>query len=284
MNDPRTTPARPDLAASFLKGKVEASRFVDGTAKVVRIGRAPLHVEPSDESMRDTELLYGETFTVFEEKDGWAWGQATRDDYVGYTPTTAFAAPASTPDHRITAVSTPLLRQPSLKTSPIDMLPLNARVTVIGREAKCLQIEGGGFIYEKHIAPLGYRAADWVAIAERFLGVPYVWGGRTLAGLDCSGLIQTALEAGGIEVPRDSDQQEAALAARTIPTPDDLSGLQRADIVFWNEHVGVLLDESRLLHANGFYGEVAIEPFRAAVDRIAATGNAITSIKRLNVP
>lgn len=279
MTDPRLTPARPDLAAASLKGKVESRRFVDGVTKTVIAGRAPLHVEPSAASMRDTELLYGERFTVYETKDGWCWGQAARDGYVGYAPGETLADPQSEPDHRVTALSTPLLRQASLKTSPLDMLPLNARVSVIGREAKCFQIEGGGFIYEKHIAPLAYKAPDWVAIAERFLGVPYVWGGRTLAGLDCSGLIQTALEAGGILVPRDSDQQEAALT-NSVALQDDLSNLQRGDIVFWTEHVGVMLDDARLLHANGFTGEVAIEPFQSAVARIAATGNAVTSIKR----
>lgn len=280
MTDPRTMPARPDLAADFLRGKVESQRFVSGVQKSVIAGRAPLHVEPSREAMRDSELLYGETFTVYEDKGGWAWGQAVRDGYVGYTPSSSLGDAGPPADHRIVALSTPLLRQASLKTSPIDMLPLNARAKVIGREAKCLQIEGGGFVYEKHIAPLSYRAPDWVAVAERFLGVPYVWGGRTLAGLDCSGLIQTALEASGVEVPRDSDQQEQALP-QNVATTAELDNLRRGDILFWTEHVGVLLDETRLLHANGFYGEVAIEPLRIAVARIAATANAITSIKRI---
>jgi cell wall-associated NlpC family hydrolase len=280
MTDPRTTPARPDLAADVLQGKVESQRFVSGVLKTVISGRAPLHVAPSREAMRDTELLYGERFTVYEDKDGWAWGQAARDGYVGYTSSSSLTGAGLAADHRIIALSTPLLRQASLKTSPIDMLPLNARVKVIGREAKCLQIEGGGFVYERHLAPLSYRAPDWVAVAERFLGVPYVWGGRTLAGLDCSGLIQTALEAGGIELPRDSDQQEAALPHNVAATAE-LDNLRRGDIMFWTEHVGVLLDETRLLHANGFAGEVAIEPLRAAVERIGATGNAITSIKRI---
>ena len=152
MNDPRVTPARPDLAAAFLKGEVESARFVDAIDKVVKHGRAPLHVEPSSASMRDTELLYGERFTVYETKDGWCWGQAARDGYVGYAPADAFADPGEAADHRIVALSTPLLRQASLKTSPIDMLPLNARVKAIGREAKCLQIAGGGFVYEKHLS------------------------------------------------------------------------------------------------------------------------------------
>jgi cell wall-associated NlpC family hydrolase len=280
MNDPRITPARPDLAAAHLKGVVAAPRYADGSDRIVVVGHTPLHAAPFDDAMRDTELLYGERFRVYDVANGWVWGQASRDGYVGYAREAALAAPGDAADHRIIALSTPLLRQASLKTAPLDMLPLNARVTVIGREAKCLKVAGGGFIYEKHIAPLSYRAPDWVAVAERFLGVPYVWGGRTLAGLDCSGLIQTALEAGGIEIPRDSDQQEAALS-HAVPVTSTLSGLSRGDIVFWTDHVGVMLDERRLLHANGFYGETAIEPLATAVERIAASGNAITSIKRI---
>jgi cell wall-associated NlpC family hydrolase len=280
MNDSRVVPARADLAAAHLKGKIQADRFVEGARKVVRRGHTPLHSAPSEAAMRDTELLYGEVFVVYETNDGWCWGQAVRDNYVGYAHASALTDPGETPDHRIIGLSTPLLREPSLKTSPLDLLPLNARVKVIGRESKCLQIEGGGFIYEKHIAPLSYRAPDWVAVAQRFLGVPYIWGGRTLAGLDCSGLIQTALEASDIDIPRDSDQQEAALR-NDVPVTSNLSGLVRGDIVFWTDHVGVMLDSERLLHANGFYGEVAIEPLRTAVERITAAGNAITSIKRL---
>jgi cell wall-associated NlpC family hydrolase len=280
MNDPRLTPARADLAAAHLKDKVSAPRYAEGTDRLVIAGHVPLHTEPADDAMRDTELLYGERFRVYDVQRGWAWGQAERDGYVGYAHATALGDPGEAPDHRIVALSTPLLRQASLKTSPLDMLPLNARVKVIGREGKCLKLAGGGFVYEKHVAPLGYSAPDWVAVAKRFLGVPYVWGGRTLAGLDCSGLIQTALEAAGIELPRDSDQQEAALS-NDVAVTSDLSGLVRGDIVFWTDHVGVMLDATRLLHANGFYGETAIEPLGIAVARIAAAGNAITSIKRL---
>jgi cell wall-associated NlpC family hydrolase len=279
MNDPRTTPARPDLAAAHLKGIIAAPRYAEGHDRIVIVGRTPLHGAPSDEAMRDTELLYGERFRVYDVAGGWAWGQALRDSYVGYARDEALGTPGEAPGHRIIALSTPLLRQASLKTSPLDMLPLNARVRVIGREGKCFQIAGGGFVYEKHVAPLAYKASDWVAVAKRFLGVPYVWGGRTLAGLDCSGLIQTALEAAGMEIPRDSDQQEAGLA-NDVAVTTDLSGLARGDIVFWTDHVGIMLDPTRLLHANGYYGETAIEPLSAAVERIAAAGNAITSIKR----
>ncbi len=280
MNDPRVTPARPDVAAAFLKGKVEAARFAEGVRKTVIPGRTPLHAAPTAQSMRDTELLRGESFVVYDMKDGWSWGQAARDGYVGYTPAAALADPEGAADHRVIALSTPLLHAPSLETWSTDMLPMNARVRVTGREPKCLAIAGGGFVYEKHIAPLAYRATDWVAVAERFLGVPYVWGGRTFSGLDCSGLIQTALEAGGLGVPRDSDQQEAFLP-NPVTVDDDLRGLQRGDIVFWPEHVGVLIDPTYLLHANGHFGETAIEPLRDVVVRTAARGKRITSIRRL---
>jgi cell wall-associated NlpC family hydrolase len=278
MTDPRVTPARPDLAAIHLKGKVEAARFAEGMRKIVLRGTVPLHAAPDETSMRDTELLRGETFTVYESKDGCSWGQAARDDYVGYAPTDALVEPGDEPDHRIVALSTPLLRGPSLKTPPLDMLPLNARVRVIGRDVKCLAIAGGGFVFEKHIAPFETTADDWVAVAEQFVGVPYIWGGRTHAGLDCSGLLQTALEAGGILIPRDADQQETALAVKTISSN---SALKRGDIVFWTDHVGIMLDATRLLHANGFWGQTSIEPLDAAVQRNEGAGNKITSIKRL---
>lgn len=278
MNDPRVIPARSDLAAAYLKGKVEAARYVEGTLCEVACGRTALRIEPSIESRMETELLCGERFTVFDTAKGWAWGQSALDGYVGYAAANDLRDLSAAPDHRVIASMTPLLPAPDFKRPVRDMLPMNAKVKVLTREGRFARI-ADGFVFADHLALLAHTAPDWVAVAERFCGVPYVWGGKTVAGVDCSGIVQSSLEAGGIAAPRDADMQELALA-NSLPIPADLSGLMRGDIVFWKDHVGVMLDAARLLHANTFFMAAAIEPLADAVRRIAVRGP-ITAIKRL---
>jgi cell wall-associated NlpC family hydrolase len=273
MSDPRLTPARPDLAAAHLKGKVVAARFAEGKMLTVVRGRTPLRGEPRGDAPLQSELLFGERFTVYERREGWAWGQAEADSYVGYLADEALGE-APSPSHRIGALMTPLLPAPDLKTAALDMLPLGALVNIVSARNGYARLVGGGFVYERHLAPLETYAPDWVGVAEQFLGVPYVWGGKTQAGLDCSGLIQTALAAGGIAVPRDTDLIEKFLVHES-------KARARGDIVFWKGHMGVLLDASRLLHANAFHGEVAIEPLEEAVTRIAKSAGPVTSVKRV---
>ncbi|MGC9953703.1 MAG: C40 family peptidase [Rhizomicrobium sp.] len=273
--DPRTTPARPDLAAAHLQGKVEAARFVHGKTSSVARGRASLKHAPSHQAVQDSELLYGETFIVYENRDGWAWGQAVFDSYVGYVHAVALQD-VTVPTHRVVALMTPVFAAPDFKRPMCDMLPMNARVAVQARDKGYAAIAPNAYVWERHLEPLETKAEDWVAVAERFLGAPYVWSGKTHAGLDCSGLIQTALQAAGIAAPRDTDMQERALGFAVAP--DDL---RRGDLVFWKGHMGVMLDTSRLLHANSFHMEVAIEPLAEAVARIAQTAGAITSVKRI---
>ncbi|HXC54283.1 MAG TPA: C40 family peptidase [Rhizomicrobium sp.] len=263
MSDPRTTPLRDGVVAT------------GGRAMTVARGRAALRHAPSVDAVQDDELLFGEGFTVFGEKDGWAWGQAASDGYVGYVHTIACCAPF-VPDQRVTALSTPLLAGPDVKRATRDLLPLNARVKVLDRAKGFVRIAPDGFVFAGHLAPLDTRAADWVATAERFLGTPYVWGGKTHAGLDCSGLVQTALTAAGIAAPRDTDQQETALG---LDCP--FLARQRGDLVFWNGHVGIMLDADRLLHANAFHMAVAIEPLADATQRIAPLAGPVTAIRRL---
>jgi cell wall-associated NlpC family hydrolase len=172
---------------------------------------------------------------------------------------------------------TPLLPAPDLKTPLLDLLPMNAQVRIGADSGDYVQIAPEGFVYARHLIPLSDRVVDWVAVASGFVGAPYVWGGKTASGLDCSGLIQTALERGGIAAPRDTDMQEKALGA-SLPVSTDL---RRGDMIFWKGHVGVMLDAQQLLHANAFHMQVAIEPLREALARIEPVAGPITSIKRL---
>ena len=277
--DQRTTPARPDLAAAHLKGKVEAAAFVEGKLRAVTRGRASLKNAPSHDAAQDSELLFGESFTVYEEKDGWAWGQAALDGYVGYVHTIALGE-AIVPTHRVNALMTPVLPAADFKRPACDMLPMNGRIAIQERSKGYAAIAPNMFVWERALAPIDSKADDWVAVAERFLGVPYVWSGKTHAGLDCSGLIQTALQAGGIAAPRDTDMQEAALWSPVSLAPE-LSNLRRGDLVFWKGHMGVMLDAARLLHANTFHMAAAIETLADAVARITSIAGAITSVKRL---
>jgi hypothetical protein len=272
MADKRVTPARPDLAAAHLKGVVDAPRYTEGEKFSVCIGRASLRVRPSDDAAQDSELLFGEIFTVYDSEQGWAWGQAANDLYVGYVRQGGLTEPFKT-GTRVSALMAPAFSAADLKTPVKDFLPLNAMVPVLGGEGDYVNV-GQGFVHRQHLGAETQK--DFVAIAQRFLGAPYVWGGKTVAGLDCSGLIQTALQAVGKAAPRDTDMMEKTLGERVA-----VSDVRRGDLVFWKGHMGVMLDESRLLHANAFHMAVAIEPLAEAVARIEKIAGPVTSIKRL---
>lgn len=279
--DQRLNAYRPDLAEKRLEGLVEAAQFVEGTVRRVAVPCAPLRRAPAPDAGLDTEALMGEAVTVLDEEEGFAWGRLHRDGYVGYLPSGALGLPDVEPDHRVRVLRTFLYPGPSLKLPPISHLSLGALVTVTDVDGDYARLHGGGFVFAGHLAPAEHREPDFVTVAEGFLGTPYLWGGKTSLGLDCSGLVQLALAAAGIEAPRDSDMQEAALGSPVEPGPD-LSGLERGDLVFWRGHVGVMLDADRLLHANGHHMMVAVEPLREAEERIRTKSyGPITSVRRL---
>lgn len=275
--DPRITPARPDLAWEGVRDQVAAPRYVAGELRRVGVPVAPLRRHPASDAPLDTEALLGESVRVLEEDaEGWAWAQLLADGYVGYLPAEALAPLAGAPTHKVAALRTFLFPGPDIKLPPIAALPFGAQVSVSGERERFL-VTGEGFLFAGHLAPLDRIETDPVEVAARFLGTPYLWGGRSSLGLDCSGLVQTALNACGIAAPRDSDMQERALGA-----PAALDGpFRRGDLLFWPGHVAIAEDPGTLLHANAFHMAVAREPLGPALARIAAAGAALRSVRRL---
>jgi hypothetical protein len=269
--DPRLTPARPDLAAQHLRGKVEATRFVKGELREVVAPQAPLRRAPMPDAPLDTEALKGEQVTVYETTgEGWAWAQLASDGYVGFMPAGALGPPGPPATHKVAALRTLIFPGPSIKLPPIDGLSFGARL-VVERIDGALALTSVGYVPAGHLCRAADKEIDFVAVAERFLGTPYLWGGKTALGLDCSGLVQLALNACGLACPRDSDMQETALGT-AVATNADFSGLRRGDLLFWKGHVAIVRDGLTLLHANAFHMAVAIEPIKDAVRRIRAAG------------
>ncbi|WP_414473269.1 C40 family peptidase [Microvirga sp. M2] len=279
--DRRITPVRPDLADERLRGRVEAERYTTGTIRRVGASFAPLHRHPSREAPVDTQALFGETVTVYDEHEGWAWVQLHEDGYVGYLPSDVLREPGPAPTHKVAAIRTFVYPGPSLKLPYQDYLTLNARLAVVDTEGDYARLADGGWVHAPHLASLDATEPDCVGVAERFLHTPYLWGGKTSLGIDCSGLAQTVLAAAGIKAPRDSDMQERELGAAIEVTPD-LGGLARGDLVFWKGHVGLMMDATNFIHATGHSMTVMIEPLSVAEERIRRTSyGPISSIKRL---
>lgn len=275
--DRRLTPARPDVAAAYLRGEVEALRFVEGERRRVAVGHAGLRRAPSPDALLETEALFGEELVVYDELEGWAWAQIATDGYVGYIPSAALSAELGPgPTHKVAALRTLLFPSPSIKSPPVDALSLGARLSVVDQDGRFAVLDTGAYGVASHLQPLDANEPDPVAVAERFIGAPYLWGGRTSLGLDCSGLVQVALGACGIAAPRDADLQEAILGR-----PVAFDEARRGDLVFWKGHVAFMRDPATLLHANAHAMTVALEPLAEGVARIAAAGDQVTSVKRL---
>ena len=282
--DRRTNAFRSDLADSRLRGRVPAARFVEGTHRRVAAPSTPLHREPAANAPIDTEAIRGEPVRAFDEREGWAWVQLETDSYVGWLASAALGPPDPAPTHRVTAIRAFVFPRADLKLPPRSALPYGSLVAlgeeIVTRGTAYRMLAGGeGALAAAQVAPLtAPPAPDFVAVAEMFLNVPYLWGGRTSFGFDCSGLLQTALAAAGVAAPRDTDMQEAALGR---PLDGGVNaGLRRGDLVFWKGHVGIMADDARLFHANAHHMAVAIEPLAEALARIVPAAGPVTSVRR----
>ena len=278
MNDPHRFPgrlvaARPDLAARHLEGRVRAERFVEGEARRVVAAVLDLAMSPDPGASLGTQLLHGEGFTVYETRgDGLAWGQSGTDGYVGYVCAEGLGAPQEA-GRRVTALWSHVYSRAAVRARVTADLPLGAEVAVEAVADGFARLAGGGFVPVQHLAAVPGDAADH---ALRFLGVPYLWGGRSARGIDCSALVQLALMAAGVAAPRDTDMQAEWLGEALAPE----AALRRGDLVFWEGHVGMMQDPETLIHANGHHMAVAAEPFAPAAARIAAAGGGPVTMRR----
>lgn len=278
--DRRIHPFRPDLAAEHLRGKVDAARFAPGVERTVLRGYTALRSAPSPDAALDSELLRGESVTVYDEADGWAWLQNAADGYVGYAASDALGPREAPATHRLTALRSYLYPAPDLKAPPLDLLSICATIRVIEQNGAFSRLDGGGWVHTGHLTPIGEFATDPVCVALLFLGTPYLWGGRTSIGLDCSALIQLALASCGQAVPRDSDLQAADIGG-AVAFDGDQAVLRRGDLVYWPGHAGIWIDQDRFLHANATDMMVAIAPLATVAAHIQAVeGNPIAAIRR----
>jgi cell wall-associated NlpC family hydrolase len=281
MDDRRLTPARPDLAARYLEGKVTADRFVDGEAFEVSEAIAPLRNAPSPDAELMTQALKGERVTVYDRNgEGFSWGQLNSDGYVGWLPDSTLAPAAAAPTHKVTALWTFAFPGPSIKLPPVEAIPMSARLAIIGAEGPFAVTGQGRYLPSQHLAPLEANASDFVAVAERFIGTPYLWGGKSAFGIDCSGLVQIALNAAGTGCPRDSDMQMDGLG-RALDSAE-IKRLQRGDLIFWKDHVAIVRDAATVVHANAHHMATATENTAEAIARIKAAGSEVMAIKRMD--
>jgi hypothetical protein len=280
MDDPRLTPARPDLAAQYLEGRVKAARFVEGEEFEIADGIAPLRSEPFSNAMLSTQALKGERAIIYDRNgEGWAWGQLKRDGYVGWLPDRALIKPAAAPTHKVIVTSTFAFPGPSIKLVPADTLVMGATLSVAREDGAFAVTHEGWYLPLRHLGRLDSHEPDFVAVAERFVGTPYLWGGKSSLGTDCSGLVQISLNAAGIECPRDSDMQQGSLGRALVAA--ESKALRRGDLIFWNGHVAIVRDADTIVHANAHHMATAIENTADAIARIKAAGSEITAIKRL---
>jgi len=272
--DSRLNAYRSDLADHRLKGKVDAETFVEAEMATIAVPQASLRAISDVSASITTQALLGDHVKVFERKDGWAWVQMEKDSYVGYLSLDTLNSEVSEPTHRVCVPATFIYPQANMKTQPAIRIFLNSLLEITDITDNWAAIKGGGYVYQSHIKPVDEFASDPVAVAEQFVNAPYLWGGCTRDGLDCSALVQQAYHASGLECPRDSDMVEATIGEKGS------NSLQRGDLVFWDGHVGVMVDEYQLLHANGYHMAVAIEDFAKAEERIGREYGSSSRFKR----
>ncbi len=284
--DPRVYPYRKDIAADFLEGRVKSKKFISGKEKRLGVSWAPVMSKPCIASKEEnnilqaSELLFGESFFVYEEKDGWSWGQCNHDGYVGYIKSSNLFKTLDEPNHWVSAISSLVFPDSKGEYPPLMRLSMTAGVKVDSVEGDYARLASGGWIFKKHIKPIGEIQPDFLATASMLSREPYLWGGRGGQGIDCSGLIQVSLATAGLIVPRDTDQQANNIGI-DVPLSKNKFNLQPSDIIFFPGHVGIYLGSGALLHASSKEMMVVTQSLEVVVARMKERhGRGITRVRR----
>lgn len=275
--DWRQNAFRPDLADIRLEGQVTAARFTAGAPARVSAPATPLLRRPAPDAAMDSQLLHGEAVTVFDRTDGWAWVQSGTDGYVGYVQETALAASMPAPTHKVTAGQTVVLSDRDQIAVPLHSLSMGAQVSVAEPGDRFHRLATGGYVFAGHLVPVDFYEADWAAVAERLLGLPYLWGGRGFGGIDCSGLVQLSLALCGCPVLRDSDQQSVTVGQ---PISLDSASWKHGDLLYTKGHVLIARSDGSVIHATGFRWSVVDELRNCAILRLYNQGLPVISVRR----
>lgn len=282
-HDARLHAFRSDLADSRLIGEVTAERFVAGRPARISASVAEVRKGPRPDAGINTQFLFGDDVLVFEQTEGWAWVQGERDGYVGYVAAAMLGGRDHASTHIVSVPRTFLYPGPDLRFPIAGQLSMGSTVTVTGaaetRGTHYALLPSGKAVIAGHLQPIGEVAGDYVSVAETFLGTPYLWGGVSGFGIDCSGLVQLAMRMAGKNVLRDSDMQAASIGEPLGPGPD-FSGLRRGDLVFWKGHVAIMTDAETMIHANGHTMLVSREGLKEAIARIGYLYGGPTGFRR----
>ncbi len=273
MLDARVNLIRDDFEISNIKPIKK--RVISGTA---------LLREHSDFNLnkgkQESELIYGDIFSIYEEKEDWAWGQAEFDSYVGYLKKDSLDGNTPNPTHILSKLKSTIYHEPDMRSPILDSLSIGSKLNIISEKGKYVELDSGGWVYKSHLSDINYIAEDYVETAKKFIGTPYIWGGNSSAGIDCSGLVQTSLRLAGINIPRDTDQQYQHLKNSEIEL--SLNHLQKGDILFSDGHIGIMSDNKNFLHANAHHMATIIEPISDVVDRFSK-GKGFEHVCRLKI-